>query len=89
MTEQSHTAENNVALSALETACLDGLIETPHGYRYRPALAANSVRDLVIDGMMPPPGDLDDPFWLGAQWAYEQVRNALNARVIPPGEEKS
>lgn len=81
-----HTAENDAGLTLLETACLDGLIETPHGYRYRPALGADSVRNLVIDGMTPPPGDLDDPFWLGAQWAYGQVRNVLNTRVIPPGE---
>lgn len=68
-------------LSALETACLDGLIDTRHGWRYRPAMGADSVRNLVIDGMTPPPGDPDDPFWLGAQWAYGQVRNALAAEA--------
>lgn len=80
------SAENDAGLSALETACLDGLVETPHGYRYRPATGANAVRDLVIGGMTPPPCDPDDPFWLGAQWAYEQVRNALSTHVTPPGK---
>jgi hypothetical protein len=41
------------------------------------------VRERVIDGMTVPPGGPDDPFWQGAQWAYGQVREALDTRPIP------
>lgn len=43
---------------------------TPHGAAFRAH---------VIDGMTVPPGGPGDPFWQGAQWAYGQVREALDS----------
>lgn len=34
-------------LAELEAACLSGLVETRHGYRYRPAVAAAAVEPLL------------------------------------------
>jgi hypothetical protein len=34
---------------ALETACLDGLIDTEHGYRYRPSVGADAVLALLAE----------------------------------------
>lgn len=76
--------ENDARLTGLEEACLAGLVSTPHGYRYRPATGASAVRAHVIDGMTVPPGDPGDPFWQGAQWAYGQVREALDDCPTPP-----
>ena len=76
MSEQQ-SAEKDTPRAGLEEACLDGLVSTPHGYRYRPAKGADAVAWHVIDGMTAPPGGPDDPFWQGAQWAYGEVRKAL------------
>lgn len=51
----------------------------------RPSSAEiDALREHVIQGMTVPPGGPDDPFWRGAQWAYGQVREALNTYVTTP-----
>lgn len=34
---------------ALEAACLEGLIDTPHGWRYRPSKGADAVEAVLAD----------------------------------------
>jgi hypothetical protein len=40
------------------------------------------TREEIIDAMTVPPGGPDDEFWRGAQWAYGQIREALDADEV-------
>jgi hypothetical protein len=40
---------DNAAREALEAACLEGLVSTPHGYRYRPSTGADAVEHVIAD----------------------------------------
>lgn len=39
---------------AIEAACLEGLVETPHGYRYRPSVGADAVERALAAHPAPP-----------------------------------
>lgn len=43
--------------------------------------AVRDLREAVVDGMTVPPGGPDDAFWRGAQWAYGQIRDAMDGYV--------
>lgn len=43
------SAEDTGLREALEAACLEGLVETEHGYRYRPAVGAEAVLRVLAE----------------------------------------